>query len=380
MTAATATPVASSPGTVLALRLVFAPPVPPASVWVAAVLALVAAATARQAHGADGGATVSMPVSSSAGRIDSREVIVPVPGAERMRIDNPLGNVTVRAWDRTDAVHIVAEKRSASAEALARLRVHFTAWAGGEVSVETRVDMGDRERALPLAQSRIDLVVEVPANLEIEAKTFAGDLSASGLRAGARLETTGGRIGVSDVWGRVTTHQLRGGQTVAAVEGDVNVEGVEGNVDLQRIVGARVEARVVDGDIRAEDIRAKEVRLATTTGQVVLLGVLRPRTHYDLRSYSGEVRVALLGTAPSPPVGFELRARSPMPIVSEIPLRTVWQKGERLRAIAAAAGGRAVAVASDERPVVELASVLGRVFLTAPQPADGRARAETPTP
>lgn len=376
---ATASPGASSPATVLALRLGLVSPAPPASVWVAAALAIVAAATARQAHGADGGTAVSVPAPSSAGRIDSREVIVPVPGAERMRIDNPLGNVTVRAWDRTDAVHIVAEKRSASAEALARLRVHFTAWAGGEVSVETRVDMGDRERALPLAQSRIDLVVEVPANLEIEAKTFAGDLSASGLRAGARLETTGGRIGVSDVWGRVTTHQLRGGQTVAAVEGDVNVEGVEGNVDLQRIVGARVEARVVDGDIRAEDIRAKEVRLATTTGQVILLGVLRPRTHYDLRSYSGEVRVALLGT-PSPPVGFELRTRSPVPIVSEIPLRTVWQKGERLRAIAAAAGGRAVAVADAERPIVELASVLGRVFLTAPQPADGRARAENPTP
>ena len=89
---------------------------------------------------------------ASSGRpLDTREVIVPVAGAERMRIDNPLGNVTVRAWPRNDAIHIIAEKQSLSADALGRLRVHFTAWAGGEISLETRVEMGGRERALPLA-------------------------------------------------------------------------------------------------------------------------------------------------------------------------------------------------------------------------------------
>ncbi|MES1206931.1 MAG: DUF4097 family beta strand repeat-containing protein [Pseudomonadota bacterium] len=232
--------------------------------------------------------------STSSRALDSREVIMPIPGAERMRIDNPLGNVTVRAWDRADTIHIIAEKQSASPEALARLRVHFTAWAGGEVSVETRVELGGRERALPLHASRVDLVIEVPPDLEIEAKTFAGDLSATGLRAGARLETTAGRIGISDVRGRVVTHQLRGGQTVAAVDGDVDLDGVEGSMRLEHLVGARVAARVVDGDIHARDIRSNEVRLSTTTGAVVLFGLLRPRAHYDLRSYSGEVRLEVV--------------------------------------------------------------------------------------
>ena len=75
--------------------------------------------------------------------------------------------------------------------------------------------------------------LEVPPDVAIEAKTFGGDVSASGLRAGAKLETTGGRIGVSDVRGGVVTHQLRGGQKVAAVEGDVDLDGVEGDMDLQ---------------------------------------------------------------------------------------------------------------------------------------------------
>ncbi len=321
----------------------------------------------------DGGVfTADAAIAPSRRPLDSREVIVPVPGAERLRIENPLGNVIIKAWNRTDAIHIIAEKSSASPEALARLRVHFTAWAGGEVSVETRVDMGGREQALPLIASRVDLVVEVPAALQIEAKTFAGDLSASGLRAGARLETTGGRIGVSDVHGRVVTRQLRGGQTVLAVDGDVDLDGVEGLLRLEGIAGARVDARVVDGDIQAADIRSHEVRLSATTGEVVLLGLLQPSAHYDLRSYSGEVRLAVV-SMPSGAVGsgFELHVRSPKPIASTIPLRTLWRQGDRSRAIATPAGARLASSATAERPVVELSSVLGRVVLTAAQAFDG---------
>jgi len=293
--------------------------------------------------------------------VDGREIIVPIPGAERLRIDNPLGAITVRAWDRGETIHIVADKQSTSPEALARLRVHFTAWAGGEISIEARVEAGGRERALPLSASRVDLVVEVPAELGVEAKTFGGDLTVSGLRAGARLETTGGRIAVSDVHGRVITHQLRGGQTVAQVEGDVDLDGVEGHMQLDRLGGTRVEARVVDGDIRADDIRADEVRLSATTGAVVLFGVLRPNGHYDLRSYGGEVRVAVVGA----PAGFELRARSPVPVVSSIPLATLWQKGDRLRAVTAsvAVRGTGASTVAEHRPVVELSSVLGRVVV-----------------
>src|SRR5256885_1152209 len=83
-----------------------------------------------------------------------------------------------------------------------------------------------------------------------------------------------GRIGVSDVHGGVVTRQLRGGQRVAAVEGDVDLDGVEGDMDLRNLGGGRVDARVVDGTIRAEDLRSGFVRLVTTTGQIVLLGVL----------------------------------------------------------------------------------------------------------
>jgi hypothetical protein len=305
--------------------------------------------------------------------LDGREVVVPVRGAERIRIDNPLGNVIIRAWSRPETMHIVAEKRAASPAGLDRLRVHFTAFASGEIAVETRVDLGGRERALPLIASGIDLVVEVPPDLEVSVKTFGGSISASGLRSATRLETTGGRIQISDIRGRVITRQLRGGQSVAAVDGDVELDGVEGQMRLDRVGGERVEVRIVDGDIRAEDLRSDQVRLASTLGDVVLVGIIRPHGHYDLRSYEGEVRLGVTGA----PAGFELRARSGQTMSSLLALKTTWRQGDRIRALVEAVPGSRdrtgaptdgrVSDGSIARPIVELTSVIGRVVIDTPQ-------------
>jgi len=43
--------------------------------------------------------------------------------------------------------------------------VHYTAWQNGEITVETRVELGGRERSLPLSGSRVDLVIEVGASI-----------------------------------------------------------------------------------------------------------------------------------------------------------------------------------------------------------------------
>jgi hypothetical protein len=321
---------------------------------------LLSGARAGMALGADAGsaAPAARPAVPATGATtqERREIIVPMPGAELLRIDNSLGRVAVKAWNRPGEIHIVADKRAASAEALARLRVHYTAWQNGEIHIDTLVELPGGERSLPLSDSGIDLLIEVPAEIAIEAKTFGGDLSASGLRAGARLETTGGRIGVSDVRGGVITRQLQGGQTVTSVDGDVDLDGVEGDMDLRGVSGGRLDARLVDGRIRAEDVRSALVRLTATTGEIVFIGLFRPGAHYDLRSYGGDVRVmASVGSAP-----FELRTRSAAPIETGLPLRTLWRQGERLRAVYVS---RRPGASPGASALVELSSVLGRVVI-----------------
>lgn len=311
----------------------------------ALAVGLASALGAGRAQAADGGEPL----------VDRREIVVPAKAAEVVRIDNLLGRVSVRGVARPGEIHIFAEKRASTPDALGRLRVHYTAFENGEVIVDTRVELGGRERSLPLAGSGVDLVVDVPPDVAVEAKTFGGDVSASGLRAGAKLETTGGRIGVSDVRGGVVTRQLRGGQRVAAVEGDVDLDGVEGDMDLRNLGGGRVDARVVDGTIRAEDLRSGLVRLVTTTGQIVLIGMIRPGAHYDLRSYAGEVRVVPTGEMPA----FELRARSAKPIAADVPLRSSRREGDWLRA--EYAGRRAQP--RGRTALLELSSVLAGVSI-----------------
>jgi hypothetical protein len=320
----------------------------------AALGALCAAGSVR-AEGPDAGPLV----------VDRREIVVPVaPGSvEVLRIDNPMGRVEIRGVGRPEAIHVIAEKRAATAEALARLRVHYSAFQNGEIQLDTRVELEGRERSVPLGGSGIDLVVEVPPDVAVEAKTFGGDVTASGLRAGARLETTGGRIGVSDVRGGVVTRQLRGGQSVAGVEGDVDLDGVEGDMDLRRLEGGRVEARLVDGSIHADDVRATLVRLQTTTGEIVLLGPIRAGAHYDLRSYTGDVRI--LATAD--PAPFELRARSASPFETSLPLRGSKRQGEWLRASYI---GPSRAGAGARTALLDVSSVLGAVRLVV-QPRAG---------
>jgi hypothetical protein len=309
-------------------------------------LGLAAAAPAVARAASEGG---------DAALVDRREIVIPARTAELVRIDNLLGRVMVRGTSRPGEIHIVAEKHAPSAEALGRLRVHYTAFESGEVAIDTRVELGGRERSLPLGGSGVDLVLEIPADVAVEAKTFGGDVSASGLRAGAKLETTGGKIGVSDVRGGVVTHQLRGGQKLAAVEGDVDLDGVEGDMDLRDLAGGRVDARLVDGSIRAEDVRSGFVRLVTTTGEIVLIGVIRPAAHYDLRSYAGDVRVVPVGD----PAPFTLRARSASPVAAEYPLRGSRRDGEWLRAEYV---GRRAPVRT-RTALLELSSTLGRVII-----------------
>ncbi|HVR64711.1 MAG TPA: DUF4097 family beta strand repeat-containing protein [Polyangia bacterium] len=338
--------------------------------WLSALtVALARVCASGFAHGADGG-TSAPPAAAPV--TERREIVVPMPGGEMVRIDNALGRIAVRGSGEPGKVHIIAEKRAPSGQALGRLRVHYTAWENGEIHIDTRVELAGGERSLPLSGSSVDLVVEVPPEIAVEAKTFGGDISASGLRAGARLETTGGRIGVSDVRGGVVTRQLQGGQTVASVDGDIDLDGVEGDMDLRRLSGGRLDARLVDGRIRAEDVRSALVRLTATTGDVIFVGLFRPSCHYDLRSYAGDVRVVT--TLAQAPVPFELRARSAAPIEAALPLRTLSRQGDRTRAFYSGGrrGAAAAGTAGASTALVELSSVLGRVVIQPQaQPHDG---------
>jgi hypothetical protein len=253
--------------------------------------------------------------------------LVPPPNydMEAADINNPLGTVTVRGWDRNE-VRIVAEKWAQSAALVKHLKVLAGFCTDGSVCVKTYVLVSAGQKAVPVAAGRIDLVMDLPRRLPLKARTFVGDLEAVGMRAGAHLESKSGAIRVRDVHGQVTSRTLRGSQTVASVQGSVELDGVAGDLDLMQVNGERLVARTVEGSIRVNKVRAQMVRLSTTAGEIWLLDLQTGGGgRYELSTFDGGIRLR-----PVMPASFDLVARNLRGrLVSKHPL-TVKSRGPRV--------------------------------------------------
>src|SRR6478672_6779240 len=121
---------------------------------------------------------------------------VPAPNAEAVVVEQPMGKLSVRGWDKPE-VRIVATKRAPDAATLDRLRVNVEL-QDGHIRIRTGVRVGDQFRPLPTQKVgpkvSIDLTVDAPRHVNLQARTWSGDLDAQGFRAGAQLASTGGEV------------------------------------------------------------------------------------------------------------------------------------------------------------------------------------------
>jgi DUF4097 and DUF4098 domain-containing protein YvlB len=229
---------------------------------------------------------------------------VPAPDAESVSVEQPLGKLQMRGWDKPE-VRIVATKRAPDAETLDRLRVNVE-MQNGRIRIRAGVRVGGVFRALP-PQGRmgIDLAVDAPRRVLLEARTWAGDLEAQGFRAGANLASTGGEVRASDIIGKVTSNSVMGKQHLSAIRGDVEADGVTGDLELDTVDGELLEAKVVEGQITAHRVRTQVVHLFSTVGGIVFVGSIRPGALYDFKTDEGDIRLEL-ERAP-----FSVTARAP---------------------------------------------------------------------
>jgi hypothetical protein len=243
-------------------------------------------------------------VAARADDMEGDAVYLPMPGGESLTVKNPLGALRVRGWDQPQ-IRIVAQKRARTEAVLERLKVRVNV-VEGRVEVATGVYLADGAwHPLPQAGAAIDLTIDAPRRMALEASTFAGDLDASGFRSGARLASQEGEIRAADIEGPVDTRSLEGRQSLQSIHGKLAASGVEGDVDLQSIEGESVDASVYKGQITAREVRTTVVRLRTTVGTIVFVGALAPGGRYELATHDGEVRMRLKAQP------FRLVARAP---------------------------------------------------------------------
>jgi DUF4097 and DUF4098 domain-containing protein YvlB len=253
-------------------------------------------------------------LSAQAEELEVNIVYVPAIGAEVLDIEQPMGTLTLRAWDRPE-VKIVARKRAPSSAALDKLKVKFEA-ASGKIRIQTGVRIGDDLKRLPSPRQAIDLTIDAPRGVQLAARTWSGDLDASGFRAGAELRSEGGEVRATDIDGKVRTNALSGRQKLTQIRGDVEADGVTGDLEIVSVDGQLLVARVVEGQIVAREIHTAVVRMLSTSGGIVLMGSLRLGGQYQLTALDGNVTLKL---ASKP---FSLAAHAPAGHVrSSFPIR-----------------------------------------------------------
>ena len=227
-------------------------------------------------------------------------------------IDNRLGDVRIEGHDGA-GVRILAIKRAEDHGALDRLKVSLVPDPAGPVRIETAIELGDELRPLRIDGVSVDLVVQIPRGARVVASTWNGGIELSGTDSGAELDTNEGDIAVEAVSGSIVAHSTRGAQRFRDVFGEVDAEGLLGDMTLSVVRGDRLSARVHRGVIVARRIRAREVVLRTTEGDIELHGDLVPGGTYRVHSYRGNVDVRV-----SEGTGFRLFASSRAGVV-EVP-------------------------------------------------------------
>jgi DUF4097 and DUF4098 domain-containing protein YvlB len=228
---------------------------------------------------------------------------VPAPNAEAVVVEQPMGKLSLRGWDKPE-VRIVATKRAPDAATLDRLRVNVE-MQDGHIRIRTGIRMGDQFRPLPTKKVGIDLTVDAPRNVQLQAKTWSGDLDAQGFRAGAQLASTGGEVRANDIEGKVTSNTVKGKQRLSSIRGEVEADGVTGDMELDSVDGDSLDAKVVEGQITARRVTTHVVHLFSTSGGIVFVGSIRPGALYDLKAEEGDVKLIL------DRVPFTVTARAP---------------------------------------------------------------------
>jgi len=192
----------------------------------------------------------------------------------RVYVKNPFGDVTVRAWDRSE-VHVLARH--------GRTRPRIDA---GSRSVSIRPE-GKPDRDEPITYT-----ITVPVGADLEVGTVQGNVDVEGTR---------GRLGVNSVNGDIRVRGGRGVIDLNTVQGTVDLAGSTGRIAVNSVndrvtirgVSGDVSVAVVNGAVRLENVDSRAVEVTTVNGGIVYDGPLHEDGWYEMSTHNGEISLAV---------------------------------------------------------------------------------------
>ncbi len=188
------------------------------------------------------------------------------------------GRIRVTGWDRQDV------RISASID---RGTLRFDA-NSSRVSLSVEESDHSNRRRHSVGDARYD--VSVPRGVRLILEAVSGDVTATGSRGEIEATSVSGDVDVSDGVGDASVESVSGSAHAARINGNLRAESVSGDVRVETVTG-NVEATSVSGDIRLVDIKSKDVRTETVSGDVAYSGSIDPGGKYSFETHSGTVRL-----------------------------------------------------------------------------------------
>jgi DUF4097 and DUF4098 domain-containing protein YvlB len=230
-----------------------------------------------------------------------------------LTLGNISGDIVVTRGNGPDTtVEIVKTARgrdSADARELLQLVTVEATERNGRADVKAQYPNGDdmRRRGRRGINVNVAYTVTAPAGTRIQADSISGNVRVTDMKGDVSANTISGDVRIAG-GGRVSSAKTISGNVEIAdaqVDGALESSSVSGDVVLRRVTARRIDAGSVSGAIKLEDVQAERVSAHSTSSDIWMTGTLAKNGRYELKGFSGDVRVVLGGTT-----GFELDASS----------------------------------------------------------------------
>ncbi|GAA1734243.1 DUF4097 family beta strand repeat-containing protein [Luedemannella helvata] len=139
-----------------------------------------------------------------------------------------------------------------------------------------------------------DVTIAVPTTAAASLTLISGSLTASGLRDGVDADVISGSITLLGLGGRVRAKTVSGSVEALGVGGDLLMETVSGEIVLGDSSADRVKARTISGSVTCDldNPKARDIRVDTTSGEIVVRVPENADLQVDLNATSGRVSSA----------------------------------------------------------------------------------------
>jgi hypothetical protein len=191
-------------------------------------------------------------------------------GASAVRVEARAGSLRVEGRAGLTEVRARGTARAGSRSVLEAIRLHVTrSGTTVDVRVETPDNRGDDDWAA------LDLVVELPATVDLRVDDGSGDLEVKGVKSldlvdgsgEIRLDDVRGDVRLEDGSGSIELHNVRGSVTVDDGSGSLDATDVggtlrvgskgSGSIDVSRIGGDFIVARRSSGSVDYHDVKGR---------------------------------------------------------------------------------------------------------------------------